>query len=64
MAQKYRRKRIYSLDGTVNIDLPSLELDGTFAAEELWSGEKTAVSDNFDVVLPAHGAKAFLIHAV
>lgn len=51
-------------DGTVNIDLPSLELDGTFAAEELWSGEKTAVSDNFDVVLPAHGAKAFLIHAV
>lgn len=51
-------------DGTVNIDLPSLELGGKFAAEELWSGEKSAVSDNFSVTLPSHGAKAFLIHAI
>jgi len=52
------------IDGTVNIDLPSLELEGTFAAEELWSGEKSEVADNFNVTLPSHGAKAFLIHAV
>ena len=47
--------------GKVEITLSDLEIEGASSAEELWSGEKTLISDSFEVSLNSHGAKVYKI---
>lgn len=47
--------------GTVTIALADLEIEHAASATELWSGEKFAISEGFEVTVNAHGGKAFKI---
>lgn len=50
-------------DSASDTELPisELELDGSYDAIELWSGEKTAAVRSLKVSLPAHGAAVWLL---
>jgi len=47
--------------GTVDIDLASLELPGSYDATELWGGEHSAAAEKLTVCINPHGAKAFYL---
>ncbi len=48
-------------ESTVSVSLAELEIYSEIKGTELWSGQKLTAAEGFEVLLPAHGAKAFYV---
>lgn len=49
---------------SVNIKATDLELEGSYKGIDIWEGKEVAFKDSLEVILPAHGAKAFYLREV